>query len=318
MIGKLAGKIVLIALVIGSFGWPCSVPAQDKSLKKISWGVTSLSASNWIPWIAKEAKIYEKNGLEVELILVKGSGQTSTAILGGSLFAAPVAVPTVMMANLGGADLVNIAHTVPGVQSKLLVKREIQRPEDIKGKRIATSSLGSLGDFLFKYIIRKNGMDPIRDVVWLSIGTPPERLQALASGRVDAADLSYPTDAQALRMGYRVLWDARKEVVYPSMSVVTRRKTVKEDRDTVMRMLRSHVEGIAYFKANKEFSMKVLSKYLRTNDQELLEGSYEFSARISSRCPTRSCTASRPLTITWRRPDPRFAVASPRSSWTRA
>jgi NitT/TauT family transport system substrate-binding protein len=268
-------KIAFVALMAGSSGWLCAAQAQDKPLKKISWGVTSLSASNWIPWLAKDAKIYEKHGLDVELILVKGSGQTSAAILGGSLFAAPVAVPQVMMANLGGADLVNIAHTVPGVQSKLLVKQEIKRPEDIKGKRIATSSLGSLGDFLFKYIIRKNGMDPIRDVTWLSIGTPGERLQALASGRVDAADLSYPTDAQGLRMGYRVLWDARNEVVYPAMSVVTRRKTVQDDRDTVMRMLKSHVEGIAFFKAHKDFSMKVLSKYLRTNDQELLEGSYE-------------------------------------------
>lgn len=268
------GKILYVTLVAGVVGLPLFAQAQDKALKKISWGVTSLSASNWIPWLAKDAKIYEKHGLDVELVLVKGSGQTSAAILGGSLFAAPVAVPQVMMANLGGADLVNIAHTVPGVQSKLLVKQEIKRPEDIKGKRIATSSLGSLGDFLFKYIIRKNGMDPIRDVTWLSIGTPGERLQALASGRVEAADLSYPTDAQALRLGYRVLWDARKEVVYPSMSVVTRRKTVQEDRDTVMRMLKSHIEGIAYFKTHKDFSMKVLSKYLRTNDQELLEGSY--------------------------------------------
>jgi NitT/TauT family transport system substrate-binding protein len=249
--------------------------AQDKSLKKISWGVTSLSASNWIPWLAKDAKIYEKHGLDVELVLVKGSGQTSAAILGGSLFAAPVAVPQVMMANLGGADLVNIAHTVPGVRSKLLVGQAIKKPEDIKGKRIATSALGSLGDFLFKYIIRKNGMDPIRDVTWLSIGTPGERLQALSAGRVEAADLSYPTDAQALRLGYRVLWDARKEVVYPSMSVVTRRKTLQDDRDTVMRMLRAHVEAIAFFKQNKEFSIKVLSKYLRNNDRELLEGSYE-------------------------------------------
>ena len=270
---------LIFSLVVGSVSLFSVAQAQDRPLKKISWGVTSLSASNWIPWIAKEAKIYEKNGLDVELILVKGSGQTSAAILGGSLFAAPVAVPQVMMANLGGADLVNIAHTVPGVQSKLLVKQEIKRPEDIKGKRIATSSLGSLGDFLFKYIIRKNGMDPIRDVTWLSIGTPGERLQALVSGQVDAADLSYPADAQGLRMGYRILWDARKEVVYPSMSVVTRRKTVQDDRDTVMRMLKSHVEGIAYFKAHKEFSIKVLSKYLRTNDQELLEGSYEIFSK---------------------------------------
>ena len=271
---RFAGRLFFTALFCLAIGVPLT-QAQDKPLKKISWGVTSLSASNWIPWIAKEAKIYEKNGLDVELILVKGSGQTSTAILGGSLFAAPVALPTVMLADLGGADLVNIAHTVPGVQSKLLVREEIKRPEDIKGKKIATSSLGSLGDFLFRYIIRKYGMDPNRDVAWLSIGTPAERLQALASGNVDAADLSYPTDVQAQRMGYRVLWDARKEVVYPSMSVVTRRKSIQDDRDTVMRLIKSHVEGIAYFKAHKDFSLKVLSKYLRTNDRELLEGSYE-------------------------------------------
>src|SRR5919109_1621146 len=269
------GYVFFVFLIMASAMSWTGAQAQDKPLKKISWGVTSLSASNWIPWLAKEAKIYEKHGLDVELILVKGSGQTSTAILGGSLFAAPVALPTVMLADLGGADLVNVAHTVPGVQSKLLVKPEIKRPEDLKGKKIATSSLGSLGDFLFRYILRKHGLDPNRDVTWLSIGTPPERLQALASGAVDAADLSYPADAQGERMGYRVLFDARKEVVYPSMSVVTRRKSIQEDRDTVMRMVKAHVEGIAYFKTHKEFSLKVLSKYLRTNDQELLEGSYE-------------------------------------------
>ena len=270
-----APKIVSLALLAAVLGFGALAQAQDKGRKRINWGVTSLSASNWIPWIAKDAKIYEKNGLDVELILVKGSGQTSAAILGGSLFGAPVALPQLMLADLGGADLINVAHTVPGVQSKLLVKPEIKRPEDLKGKKIATSSLGSLGDFLFKYIIRKHGMDPNRDVAWLSIGTPPERLQALASGAVDAADVSYPADAQGERMGYRVLFDARKEVVYPSMSVVTRRKSIQEDRDTVMRMVRSHVEGIAYFKTHKEFSMKVLSKYLRINDKDLLEGSYE-------------------------------------------
>ena len=264
----------IVALLYCIVGAPQGF-AQTRALKKINWGVTSLSASNWIPWVAKDAKIYEKNGLDVELILVKGSGQTSTAILGGSLFGAPVALPTVMLADLGGADLVNIAHTVPGVQSKLLVKQEIKRAEDLRGKKIATSSLGSLGDFLFKYIMRKHGLDPNRDVVWISIGTPQERLQALASGVVDAADLSYPVDAQGERMGFKILFDARKEVVYPSMSVVTRRRNIQDDRDTVMRMIRSHVEGIAYFKTHKDFSMKVLSKYLRVNDRDLLEGSYE-------------------------------------------
>lgn len=228
----------------------------------------------WIPWLAKEAKIYEKNGLDVETILLRGSGQTSQALLGGSLFAAPVALPTLMLANLSGADFVNVAHTVSAVNSKLLVRPEIRKIEDLKGKKLATSSLGSLGDFLFRYIIRKYGVDPNREITWLSIGTTAERLQALVSGQIDAADVTYPSDVQGERLGYRVLIDARKEVVYPSTSIVTRRKTIQEDRDTVMRLVRSHVEGIAYFKTHKEFSLKVLTKYVKTTDPEYLEGSY--------------------------------------------
>jgi NitT/TauT family transport system substrate-binding protein len=265
--------VVALLLFIDSIHY--SSPAQDKPLKRINWGVTSLSAGNWIPWVAKEAKIYEKHGLDVQLILLRGSGQTSAALLGGSIFASPVALPTVMLADLSGADLVNVAHTVPGVQTKMLVKPEIKRPEDLRGKRVATSSLGSLGDFLFKYLLRKHGLDPNREIIWLSIGTPPERLQALFSGAVDATEASYPFDVQAERKGFRVLFDARKEVVYPSMSVVTRRKNIVEDRDTVMRMVRAHVEGIAYFRSNKEFAIRVLSKQLKVNDRETLENSYD-------------------------------------------
>ena len=268
-IALVTGLLLAVSLLHRGIG-----DAQEKPFKKIRWGVTSISASNWIPWIAKEAKIYEKNGLDVELILLRGSGQTSAAILGGSIFAAPVTIATVMMANLGGADLTTVAHTVPGVQSKLVVKQEIKRPEDLRGKKFATSSRGSLGDFLFRHIMRKYGLDP-NDVAWMTIGTPPERLQALASGGVDAADLSYPTDVRAQQMGFRVLWDARKEVVYPSMAVVTRRKYIQEDRDTVMRMVKSHVEGIHFLKTNKEFSLRVLAKHLRTQDRDLLEGSYQ-------------------------------------------
>jgi len=268
------GTLSLMTILFASLVSANLGQAQEKGLKKIRWGVTSISASSWIPWLAKEAKIYEKNGLDVELILLRGSGQTSAAILGGSIYAAPVTIATVMLANLGGADLMTVAHTVPGVQSKLVVKQEIKRPEDLKGKKFATSSRGSLGDFLFRHIMRKYGLDP-NDVTWMTIGTPPERLQALASGGVDAADLSYPTDARALRMGFRVLWDARKEVVYPSMAVVTRRKYIQEDRDTVMRMVKSHVEGIHFLKTSKEFSLKVLARHLRTQDRDLLEGSYQ-------------------------------------------
>ena len=195
-------------------------------------------------------------------------------MLSGSLFAASVALPQVMLADLTGADLVNVAHGI-GVQgSRLMVRPEIRKVEDLKGKRIGISSLGSAGDLLFGYVLRKYGIDTTREVTWLAVGNTAERLQALMNGAVDAADMTYPADVEAERKGFRALLDAKKEIVYPTASVVTRRRTIKEDRDTVMRFVRSFVEGIAYFKQNKEFSKKVLTKYMRTTDPEYLEGSY--------------------------------------------
>src|SRR5215510_363848 len=86
-------RVVRSLLVFLVLGLSSHTLAQDRPLKRINWGVTTLSASMWIPWVAKEAKIYEKNGLDVEPVLLRGSGQTSQALLGGSLFAAPVALP---------------------------------------------------------------------------------------------------------------------------------------------------------------------------------------------------------------------------------
>src|SRR4249919_3884476 len=96
-------RIVLLASIVGLATSPCSVAAQDKSLKKIIWGQTSISSSQWIPWIAKDAKIYEKFGLDVDIVYLRGgSGDTSKAIIAGSIFAAPVTTATVLTANLSG------------------------------------------------------------------------------------------------------------------------------------------------------------------------------------------------------------------------
>jgi NitT/TauT family transport system substrate-binding protein len=264
----------ILASLVAVVGLTAEGAAQEKPLKKLSFGVSTLSANLWIPWLAKEAKIFEKNGLDVDTVLFRGSGQTSQAMAGGHLFGASVALPQVMLADLNGADLANVAHGIAVQGSKLMVKPEIRTLEDLKGKKIGISSLGSAGDLIFSYILRKYGIDPKRDIFWLSVGNTAERLQALFAGSVDAADVSYPADVQAERKGFRVLLDAKKELVYPTASVVTRRKTIREDRDTVMRFVRSYVEGVAFLKQNKEFSQKVLGKYLRTSDREYLEGAY--------------------------------------------
>ena len=97
MCSKSCTEVVLVALLAYPAGFGLR---QAQGLKKIRWGQTSIGASQWIPWIAKDAKIYEKNGLDMEIILLRGSGQTSQAMIGGSIFASPVTTATLMTANL--------------------------------------------------------------------------------------------------------------------------------------------------------------------------------------------------------------------------
>ena len=134
----------VIALFVVMHAPRFTATAQDRPLKKIYWGVSTLSPTLWIPWISKEAKLFEKNGLDVEPVLLNGSGRTSQALLSGSLFAASVALPQVMLAELNGADLVNVAHGIGVQSSRLMVRPEIRKVEDLEGQehRHIESGLG--------------------------------------------------------------------------------------------------------------------------------------------------------------------------------
>jgi ABC-type nitrate/sulfonate/bicarbonate transport system substrate-binding protein len=255
------------------------VYSQSKPLKKIHVGVPSVTVGNIIIYVAKEAGLFEKYGLDAEIVVVQGSGVASKAMIGGSLDVAPVATPTVISANLAGADLTILAHTMPSVIHALMVKSEIKRPEDLKGKKIAISSFGSLTDFLVRAIMKKKGLSPDRDVSFLQIGGDAERLAALNQGVADAAAISYPGYARAQKLGFAMLWDSSKEINYPWMEIVTRRATILRDRGLVLNYMKAHLEGIALFKQNSRFGRRVIRRTLKLNDGELVSGSYELFAR---------------------------------------
>jgi len=267
---------VLVTLLLFSLTPPLG--AQERAFKKIKVGLSAPSPANVIPWVAKEAGIFAKYGLDAELILLQGSGQASQALIGGSLFVAPVVTPTAINAVLGGADLVILAHTLPGVVSRLMVKPEIRTVADLKGKKIGAGRYGTLMDFLTRYILKKHGLQPDRDVALIQIDVGPELLQALIAGAVDGGALSHPAYSQAQQRGFHPLWDARQEISFPFMEVVTRRKAIREDRAGVMDYMKAHVEGIHAFKTQKELGFNVMAKYLKISDRKLLEESYDLYA----------------------------------------
>ena len=258
---------------------PSILFAQARALKKVQVGVPAISMGNIIIYFTKEAKIYEKYGLDVEPVAVAGSGIASKALISGSVQISPIATPTVMTAVLAGSDMVILGHTMPGVIQYLMARPDIKRTEDLKGKTIGVTTFGSLTDFLVKYLAKQKGLNPDKDFAMLQIGSDSDRFIALQQGRIPAATLSHPNYIFAQRAGFQVFWDFFKEVDYPWSEIATTRTQIKQDRDMVMRYMRAHVEGIARFKQEPELAKKVIKKMLRLNDDSMAQESWELFAK---------------------------------------
>jgi NitT/TauT family transport system substrate-binding protein len=270
----------LLGMLIASLFISSSVLfAQSRALKKVQVGVPAISMGNIIIYFTKEAKIYEKYGLDVDPVAVAGSGIASKALISGSVLISPIATPTVMTAVLAGSDMVILAHTMPGVIQSLVVRPDIKRSEDLKGKTIGVTTFGSLTDFLVKYLARQKGLNPEKDFALLQIGTDSDRFLALQQGKIQGATLSHPNFIFAQRSGFHVLWDFFKEVDYPWSEIATTRTQIKQDRDLVMRYMRAHLEGIARFKQEPDLAKKVIKKMLRLDDDPLAQESWELFAK---------------------------------------
>src|SRR3990172_201202 len=258
---------------------PLSVSAQSRGLKKIQVGVPAVSMGNIVIFFTKEAKIYEKHGLDAEPVVMSGCGIASRALIAGSVTISPITTPAVMSAVLAGSDMVILAHTMPGVIQSLVDRPDIKRAEDLKGKTIGVTTFGSLGDFLVRYLARQKGLNPDKDFALRQIGADPERFIALRQGSIQAATLSHPTFILAQRAGFQVLWDFFKDVEYPWSEIATTRTLIKQDRDLVMRYMCAHLEGIARFKQEPELAKKVIKKMLRLDDESLAQESWELFAK---------------------------------------
>jgi NitT/TauT family transport system substrate-binding protein len=275
---SLIGFLALLSL-------PGLLSAQSRPLRKVQVGVPAVSMGNIIIFFAKEAKIYEKYGLDAEPVVMSGSGIASRALVAGSVIISPIATPTVMNAVLAGSDMVILAHTMPGVVQRLMVRPDIKRDDDLKGKTIAVTTFGSLTDFLVRHLAKLKGMNPDKDFALLQIGSDADRLIALRQGKVPAASLSHPAFVIAQRAGFHPLWDFFKEVDYPWSEIATTRSQIRQDRDLVMRYMRAHLEAIARFKQEPELAKKVIKKMLRLDDDTLAEESWELFAKYRIAAP---------------------------------
>ena len=164
LIGDIKQKINSFALARGLDR--CGFRANEKL--KVAYPTTVGSMA--VIWVAKDARLFDKHGLEVELIYVAGSSKVVQAMLAKEIPISEIAIPAVIQANLAGADLVMLAGPNHKPGQKIMVKPEIKTPENLKGKKIGITRFGTSDDFLLRYMLGQWKIQPDRDVALLQMG----------------------------------------------------------------------------------------------------------------------------------------------------
>jgi NitT/TauT family transport system substrate-binding protein len=274
-------KILFLAFLMAVA--PSWLSAQTKL--KVAYPTTVGSMA--VVWVAKEAKLFDKHGLEVELIYVAGSSRVVQAMLAKDIPISEIAIPAVIQANLAGADLVMLAGPNHKPGQKIMVKPEIKRREDLKGKKIGITRFGTSDDFLLRYVLGQWNLQPDRDVALIQMGGSPETVAGLASRAIDGGMLSSPLHLQAAKLGFSLLADLSAiGVDYQGAGVVTTKSFIREAPDTMRRYLRAYVEGLHRFKTDKSFSAKVIGKYSRITEPDALEETYQhYAVKVMPRVP---------------------------------
>jgi NitT/TauT family transport system substrate-binding protein len=262
------------AVAIFSFAllaaWNCPALAQ---LAKLNVGYSAISGDQLPAWVAKEAGIFQKNGLDVQLIYFTGGTTAVMALISADTPISQVAGAAVVNSVLAGSDSVLIVGGVTSLNYYLMARPDIKTPEQLKGGSVAISRFGSASDFIARYALQKVGLTPGKDVTIVQIGSTPDRVAATLTGRVQATVVNPPASILAEKKGMNVLADLPKlGLVYQHTSGATTRRFVRANPDVVRRYVKSQVEAVHRIYTDKETSIKVLSKYFgRGLEREDLE-----------------------------------------------
>jgi NitT/TauT family transport system substrate-binding protein len=251
-----------------------SFSVASAQLTKITVGYTSLAAGQLPAWMAKESGIFRNNGLDVQLVYFRGGIMAVAALLSREIPISEMSGPLVVSASLRGADTVMIAGGIVVTEWWLMTRSDIKTAEQLKGGSVAIGAFfGGLPDFMARIALKRLGLTPVKDVAILQIGGLPERMSALEKGKVQAAMFPTPDNFVAQKRGFYNIVSVRQ--TYQSAGVATTRGFIRESPDICRRYVKSQIEAVHRIKTDRENGKKVLVKYTRLQDKEILERTYD-------------------------------------------
>ena len=273
--------------------------------KRIAVAYSAISATQSAFYLAKDAKVFDKNGLDVDPVYVAGGSRVSQAVIAGE-FTVALAGGNIVFADLAGGDIVTFGGVVNVPSFYLYVQPVIKTQEDLRGKTLGITRYGASTDFTLRFLLKKWGFEPDRDVKVIQMGGQPEILAGMQAGVIHGGVLSSPGDFKAKKVGFSMLANfAKVGLDYPTTSLVSTRSTIKKDRETVKRFLMAYSEAVDRLFRDKELAMKVIGKWTRTQDRETLESSYEYATNFIERPPRLPYKAIETILVQAAETDPR-------------
>jgi NitT/TauT family transport system substrate-binding protein len=291
----------------------CARAASGLAAEKLVFGWSAIAGSQAVPWIIKDAGLFEKHGLDATLIYLDGGSRAIQVLVSGEVPIVQGGGNAPVAARLRGGDVRIIAGLVNVLAYSLVVNPEIKKPEDLRGKKLAISRFGSNSDYATRKILVKWGLAPDKDVAIIQIpGGQPTRLASVQNKQVAGLVAQPPVTVLARKARLNILAEpADFGAAYTNTPIVSTGTFLRERREIVRQFSRALVEGIYVYKTDKEFAKRVIAKYMRVTDSEAIEDSYQFFAPLIPAKPYPPLDGIKEVLTELGEKDPKARAAKP-------
>jgi len=267
---------VLVAVTIVSSG-------VAHAQQKVAASYPGIAGYNIPFWVALDAGEFKKAGLEIDPVMISGGSKSMQALLSGGLDFAHVSGGVSVQANLSGADVTILATAANSMSAGVIAAKDIRTFQDLRGKKIGIASFGGNNDIGLRFAFKKNGINPDKEVTFLQMGGERNRLTALERGAIAATIMSPPGLFVAEAEGYSRLGDLNAMGMrYPELSIVGRKRDLKERRDLVRRYLRAYLESVRVMKGNRDLTVRVIEKYIHVGSKTEALKTYDYFVKSIS------------------------------------
>jgi NitT/TauT family transport system substrate-binding protein len=273
-------RFFLVVMFVGAL--PLATAAKDR----LAIGYTAVTGIKAGLWVAEEAKLFEKYGIDTHLILITSGSKMVQAMLGGDLPLAAAAGNAAVDANLAGADVVMIGALAKVPAFYIMALPEIKTVEDLRGKAVGVTRFGSSTDFTIRYLLRKHGLNPDRDVTLIQAGDLFAAATMLKTRAIVAAPFSSPANLRAEEAGARTLMNMGSAGVYfPHDAWMARRSFLNANEDLIRRFMRAYSEGVHKLFNDQALAKRAVQKFARSDDPKIVNAVYQYAIDYVEKIP---------------------------------